>query len=88
MTYTCPVCGYDRLASPPETPQDGTAPSYEICPSCGFEFGYDDTEGGETYESYRNKWIAGGCRWWWDNDRPTVWDPVAQLKRIGIDLRR
>lgn len=57
--FTCPVCGYDRLAAkpyenwppPPElelTPpyEDLLGrPSYEVCPRCGFEFGNDDNPG-------------------------------------------
>lgn len=59
MTFTCPVCHYSGLQSPPYAtwpPPDGIElsppyaaqlgrPSYEVCPMCGFEFGNDDDPG-------------------------------------------
>jgi rubredoxin len=35
--WTCPVCGYPALHEPPRSPEGH--PSYEICPSCIFEYG-------------------------------------------------
>jgi RNA polymerase subunit RPABC4/transcription elongation factor Spt4 len=75
----CPVCGSRELTSPPyETwpPPAGAvlsppyakqlgAPSYEVCPNCGFEFGNDDDPGtapARTFEDYRVEWIAEGRR--------------------------
>jgi hypothetical protein len=83
--YTCPVCGYPELDEPPRTQSGGG--SYEICPACGFEFGWTDEDQGYTYEQWRAKWIAEGMRW----DRgqsvpPSGWDPVSQLRNIGVDL--
>jgi hypothetical protein len=40
MGHNCPVCGYAKLAEPPYD-KTGCA-SFEICPSCGTEFGYHD----------------------------------------------
>jgi hypothetical protein len=57
----CPVCGYDDLDERPFT--EGGYPTYEICPCCGFEFGYDDEAAGFSYTAFREKWIAGGFRW-------------------------
>lgn len=66
---------------------DRPMPSYEICPSCGFEFGFDDLSEGETYESYRCKWIANGCRWWSQSRLQAAdWDLRAQLRNVGINL--
>ena len=40
----CPVCGYSHLK---EGPCDEFGCStYEICPCCGFEFGFDDDSEG------------------------------------------
>ena len=40
MSYTCPICGFDKLCFKPYD-EKGT-PSCEICPCCGFEIGCDD----------------------------------------------
>jgi hypothetical protein len=40
-TYSCPVCGLDGL----QEPGDAEFASFEICPCCGTEFGYDDDQG-------------------------------------------
>ena len=40
------------------------AGSYEVCPNCGFEFGFDDNPGGsaaaDSFESYRAEWEQSG----------------------------
>ncbi|HEX6522170.1 MAG TPA: hypothetical protein VF070_19520 [Streptosporangiaceae bacterium] len=78
--YRCPVCGYPGLEEPPRTEESG--PSYEICPSCGFEFGVTDDDRGISYEQRRAEWIAGGMRWWSRRPVPPGWDPRAQLREL------
>lgn len=79
MSHICPVCGYDRLE---EMAYDGTAPSFEICPSCGTEFGYDDS--GRSHEELRSTWVAKGCHWWSTfQSPPPGWDPTDQLARLA-----
>lgn len=73
----CPVCGANELAKPPYAtwpppdsvqlvpPYENTlgAPSYEVCPTCGFEFGNDDNPGTArpvSFEKYRDEWVASG----------------------------
>ena len=42
-TFVCPVCGYLGLTEEPwKMGPEYDSPSYEICPSCGTEFGYTD----------------------------------------------
>lgn len=57
MGYDCPVCGYPDLEEPPYN-EEGYG-SFEICPNCGFQFGYDD--GGkfntERIHQYRHRWL-------------------------------
>ena len=77
MTYTCPVCGYNRLDEPPTR--------YEICPSCGTEFGNHDFF--ETHAQLRGKWIAAGAKWWDDEAyKPPDFDPIAQLGNIRYQV--
>lgn len=90
MTYECPVCDHPGLDCKPYAswpPPEGLAlsppyneflgmPSYEVCPQCGFEFGFDDDPGtdspGDSFESYREKWIAEGRPWFDQGPLPPV----------------
>lgn len=81
-TFTCPACGWPELDEEPRT--NGGGGSYDICPSCGFEFGVTGDDKGYTYESWRNRWIAQGMPWWSTgiDDPPAGWDPRAQLRNL------
>ena len=61
MAYTCLVCNFPKLKSPPRSASGGG--SYEICPACGFQYGVDDDDLGITHEQWRAKWVAGGAKW-------------------------
>lgn len=75
MSYVCPVCYFDKLEEAP------LPNSYEICPSCGTEFGYDDIN--TTFTELRMNWITSGMHWWSnDVEPPKDWDPIQQLSRI------
>jgi hypothetical protein len=80
--YTCPVCGYPELGEPPRSPSGGG--SYEICPSCGFEFGVSDDDLGFSYDEWRQRWIALGMPWESSEVRPPPagWDPLRQLLAV------
>jgi hypothetical protein len=78
--YQCPVCGYCGLDEPPRTDESGA--SYEICPSCGYQFGVTDEDRGISYEQWRQAWKAAGMKWWSHRRRPAGWDPQAQLDRL------
>jgi hypothetical protein len=82
-TFACPVCGYPGLDEPPWAED---SPSYDICPCCGVEFGYDDFAAGDAdlrparHRELRRRWIDAG-RPWWSQSRPPPpgWDPARQL---------
>lgn len=76
-SWACPVCFQPVLSTRPYAtwpPEDLRAlrppyedslgrPSYEVCHSCGFEFGNDDNPGTATpmsFEEYRREWDADG----------------------------
>lgn len=72
-TYICPVCGYGMEDEPA---------NYNICPSCGTEFGLHDQNA--TIEELRATWIKTGLKWWSKTDsQPEGWDPYIQLARPG-----
>jgi predicted RNA-binding Zn-ribbon protein involved in translation (DUF1610 family) len=81
--YLCPVCGFDLLTEPPRSPVTGGG-SYEICPSCGFEFGVTDDDAGYSYEQWRDAWIRDGMPWRSAgiSEPPSGWDPRRQLERV------
>lgn len=75
--YECPVCGSAELTVKPYEiwpPPDVAAltppyedflgrPSYEVCLTCGFEFGNDDNPGTaspSSFAEYRAEWEAAG----------------------------
>ena len=78
--YTCPVCGYPRLTEKPRTRAGGG--SFEICPSCGFQFGVSDEDAGFTYEQWRERWRAGGLQWSSQQPAPPGWDACEQLATL------
>jgi hypothetical protein len=80
MAYECPVCGYPELSIPAYS---GNAGSYEICPSCGFQFGVSDDNDRITFDEWRESWIDQGMPWNSRGIRPPVnWNPRQQLSRL------
>lgn len=81
MKTTCPACGWPGLREPPRSRSGGG--SYEICPSCGFEFGVTDDDQGISPAGWRERWIAAGCPWASRTRRPPPdWDAQVQLTRV------
>src|ERR1700724_2060317 len=75
--HTCPVCGFAELDEPAYDAY-GCA-SFNICPSCGTEFGYDDST--TAHKQLRHRWIEDGMHWASRAMTPPIgWDPVKQLK--------
>ncbi len=80
---TCPVCGYAKLHEAPRAPSGGG--SYEICPSCGFQFGVDDDDQGLSYEQARERWITGGMKWYSKGlAKPKSWNAAKQLAGVSV----
>jgi hypothetical protein len=80
MKHSCPVCGFPNLTEPPRSRSGGG--SYEICPSCGFQFGVSDDDEGHTYEQWRAQWQKNGMKWSGTRPAPKNWDPAEQLKKL------
>ncbi|WP_434166325.1 hypothetical protein [Bacillus thuringiensis] len=79
MNFICVICGFDDLLDPPY--EEGY-PSYEICPCCGFQFGFDDCDQGCTFVAHREKWLEKGAVWHNNTEKPTEWSLEKQLKNI------
>jgi hypothetical protein len=79
--HQCPVCGFAELKEPPRAASGGG--SYEICPSCGFQFGVDDDDRGLSDEQAREAWIAKGMPWRSKSRAaPKGWDAEDQLQSL------
>ena len=78
MTYTCPVCGYPGLRSNP------AEEDHFICPSCGTEFGYDDSS--VSHRVLRNEWLQAGAPWFSAySPRPSIfWNGFRQVIEAGL----
>ena len=77
--FYCRICGY-RLGFEPWG-DDGKTPTYEICPCCGVEFGYEDSDLA-SIRKYRESWIASGCNWFLDTGIKKEWNFLEQLENI------
>lgn len=80
MTNMCPICGYPSLSEPA---YDGPVGSLEICPSCGYQFGYTDDDQHISHDQWRQQWVDGGMVW--DKGRsepPANWNPQQQLLKV------
>ncbi len=82
MSYTCPVCQFPKLKEPPRGKSGGG--SYEICPSCGFQFGVDDDDRGISFEKWRADWLERGAPWSSAGRKaPKGWDGMSQAADAG-----
>lgn len=68
----CPVCGYE-MKDPPR--------DYNICPSCGTEFGLHDANA--SVAELRLAWLKTGPRWWSATEpQPAEWNPFMQIAEL------
>jgi hypothetical protein len=81
--YQCPVCGYGGLDEPAYDPKSGLG-SYDVCASCGYEYGVTDDDLEISHDEWRRRWIKGGMQWWASEIQapPQGWDPIAQLATL------
>ncbi len=82
-TFPCPVCDYPKLTEPARTRSGGG--SYEICPSCGFQFGVTDDDEGWTFPNWRAKWEKSGRPWSSAGiPRPANWPPALPTAAAAV----
>ncbi len=71
----CTVCGYEMEEGPR---------AFNICPSCGTEFGLHDLN--SSVEELRELWVASGPRWHSTVlPRPQHWEPITQLTVLFLN---
>jgi hypothetical protein len=80
-SFSCPVCGFPELTDPPYD-EKGCA-SFDICPSCGTEFGNEDAK--RSHADLRHSWLTAGAPWWSKARKPPMgWDAREQLRKAGL----
>ena len=78
----CRVCGYEPVEPP--WGLDGRTPSFDYCPCCGVEWGYQDSSPVGT-ERFRSAWLEVGGPWR-DASEPHDGLTLAErLRRIGVE---
>ncbi len=86
VLFICPVCGFPELTEPAYDKYGCS--SFNICPCCGVEFGYQDATSSKAdlpkrHAALRTTWIAGGMVWHSASDRPPKdWNPKEQLRNV------
>ncbi len=83
--YGCPVCGYQEMDQPAVTGYGFTQSAR--CDCCMFQFGVTDESLGWTYGAWRNYWFQEGMPWRGIAKPPADWDPIGQLRMIGVEAR-
>ena len=83
MLHYCYVCG--AQADSPPWGEDGRTPTYDFCPSCGCEHGYQDSST-KGIETLRAKWLARGGEWEDSSFKPDHLSLDLQLAQIPTEL--
>lgn len=82
--YRCRVCGMPQ--DEPPWGEDGRTPSFDICPCCGAEFGYEDCTPA-AIRRYRGEWVAAGMKWFEPKQKPQTWNAEEQIAQIPAVFR-
>lgn len=79
VEHHCRVCGLYNQEAP--WGEDNRTPSYDICPCCGMEFGFEDYRL-DLIRQYRQQWLDQGAEWFEKNEKPSGWNLTEQMKDI------
>lgn len=60
--------------------EDDCSPTWEICPCCGTEFGYEDCS--ISVRRNRSAWIAKGLKWCNEREKPYFWNFNEQISNV------
>lgn len=74
--HLCRVCGY--FSDDPPWGLDGCCPTYEYCPCCGVEWGYQDSLP-TSVDRFRSEWVQRGGTW---TDRAVPSDGLTTNERL------
>ena len=72
----CTVCTFSLPFAP--WGDSGNEATFDICPCCGTEFGYDDATPAAVAAS-RKRWLENGATFWRPSDQPSDWSSEEQV---------
>lgn len=55
--------------------------THEICECCGVQFGLDVMDSSDVVP-YRQRWLASGAKWFFEESQPEGWNHSAALERL------
>ena len=82
--HNCRVCGLYIEDKP--WGEDGRCPTYEFCPCCGVEFGYQDYSL-ESIREFRKNWLEKDARWDDPKSKPSNWNLEKQMQDIHNEYK-
>jgi hypothetical protein len=77
--FICSICGLELDEKP--WGDDLLSPTFDICPCCGVEFGYEDCQL-NAIRAYRKNWLQNGSPWCEPKEKPPQWSLEIQLKNV------
>lgn len=81
----CPVCGYPDV----QAFDDYGLTTFEICPSCGSQSGYDYSERSNDTDflRLRRSWVMErGSRWFSSAPAPEGWNAEKQMSKARLSV--
>ncbi len=84
--HCCRVCGLFLGKDYFPWGEDGQCPTFDICPCCGVEFGYEDCSA-ESIKAFRNEWFVEETPWFDPKRKAENWSLEEQLKNIPEEFR-
>jgi hypothetical protein len=83
-SYFCRICGHKQSEAPWGT--DGRTPTFDYCPCCGVEFGYQDCNL-KAVRAFRENWLKKGAVWSEPEKLIKPWNLAEQLKNIPYEFK-
>lgn len=82
----CKVCGANLFPFYPWG-MDGKSPTYDICPCCNTEFGYEDSSDAGILNA-RKAWIDSGMLWLDPSTKPNNWRALEQIETLQNSVKK
>lgn len=81
----CRICGYLFSGWSPWG-EDGQSPTFDFCPCCGVEFGYQDSSLAGV-RRWRDRWLRDGAQWSDSYVESDGLEADARMSRVPEEFR-